>query len=163
MEDSFIDLPKILNDELFGTLYADEVEGGKYYGNVYINGELVNIEFYIEHDEYEKYCNNLFQNAHKTLSWINSNWNALIRQAAENLVYEFDQENHDHPMWYEMFQKQVKSVLSSMKLKYIVFCADGGSILTYDDGGHYWGSSVEMIYDRPNKMDEYCVYHPKWK
>ncbi len=156
-----MDLPEVLKDKIFGTLYADGDEDGRYYGNIDICGESITIGFFVEPDEYEDYCDNLFQNAHKALNWITSNRSALFEQAAEDLVAEYDQENQDHPMWYEMFQKQVKKVLSSIKLIDLDFQADEGFILTFDDGGYYWGSYVRYGYTKPNEMDEWCVYHPR--
>ncbi|NLB80744.1 MAG: hypothetical protein GX800_03840 [Clostridiaceae bacterium] len=156
-----MDLPEILEDEIFGTLYEDEDEDGRYYGDIDICGESITIGFFVEPDEYEDYCGNMFQNAHKALNWITSNRSALLEQAAEDLVAEYDQEKQDHPMWYEMFQKQVKRVMSSIKLIDIDFQADEGFSLTFDDGGHYWGSSVGYNYIRPDKIDEGGVYHPR--
>ena len=156
-----MDLPEILEDEIFGTLYEDEDEEGRYYGNIDICGESITIGFFVEPDEYEDHCDNLFQNAHKALKWISYNRSTLFEQAAEDLVAEYDQENQDHPMWYEMFQKQVRKVLSSIKLIDVDFRTDEGFSLTFDHGGHYWGSSVGYGYTKPNEMDEGGVYHPR--
>lgn len=123
-------------------------------------GESITIGFFVEPEEYENYCDNLFQNAHKALDWVISNRSTLCMQAAEDLVAEYDQENHGHPMWNDMFQKQVKKVLSSIKLIDADFRADEGFSLTLDDGGHYWGSSVGYSYFKPNEMDGFYVRQP---
>lgn len=48
-----MDLPEILEEEIFGTLYADEDEDGRYYGNIDIYGESITIGFLVQPDEYE--------------------------------------------------------------------------------------------------------------
>ena len=153
-----MELPEEIQDNVLGSLKMDD--NGTYIGELAMFNEIVRVEIWIETDEDHEIYENIFYNAHMNLEWIRKNHTTLFRQAAEALVWENQNENTDHPMWFELFKKQVNKIMPLIKIVCFKFNLDEKFSIVFDDGEVYDGMKLTHWYSEPNILINWFIERP---
>lgn len=147
----------VFEDKEFGLLYRDE-DSEQYNGTLELSGDRkVRISIYNDPDGPNEDGPNMDESlkyAYINSKWIKKNEKWILETCIHELIYRFDYDDINHPMWDEMYKKKVKNLLNEIEICYIFFYGDGRFAVYFEQEGMYEDKEIEINFLNNGDIEE---------